>query len=62
MSKKFTPAQHNHQVMELGTIAILQALFKWEDKLIRYKINVVINHKALEFFYTARLEQNGHYM
>jgi hypothetical protein len=36
MSKKFTVAQHNYAVHELETLAILEALLKWEDKLIRY--------------------------
>jgi hypothetical protein len=34
MSKKFTSAQHNYRVFEMETIAILEALLKWEDKLI----------------------------
>ena len=34
MSKKFTSAQHNYRVLEMETIAILEALLKWEDKLI----------------------------
>ena len=34
MSKKFTAAQHNYRVFEMETIAILEALLKWEDKLI----------------------------
>ena len=32
------------------TIAILEALLKWEDKLIGYRIHVVTDHQALEFF------------
>ena len=31
-------------------IVILEALLKWEDKLVRYCIHVVTDHKALEFF------------
>jgi hypothetical protein len=34
MSKKFTSAQHNYRVFEMETIAILEALLKWEDKLL----------------------------
>ena len=37
---------------ELKTLAILEALIKWEDKLIGYKIHVITDHKALEFFKT----------
>ncbi|KAG6818407.1 hypothetical protein H0H92_002749, partial [Tricholoma furcatifolium] len=34
MSKKFTSAQQNYAVHELETLAILEALLKWEDKLL----------------------------
>jgi hypothetical protein len=54
MSKKFTAAQHNYHVFEMETIAILESLLKWEDKLIGNRINVVTNHRALEFFKTQR--------
>jgi hypothetical protein len=52
MSKKFTTAQQNYAVHELETLAILEALLKWEDKLIGYHIHVITDHKALEFFKT----------
>lgn len=52
MSKKFTAAQHNYRVHELETLAILEALMKWEDKLIGYHVHVITDHKALEFFKT----------
>ena len=56
MSKKFTSAQQNYAVHELETLAILEALIKWEDKLIGCKILIITDHKALEFFKTqARL-------
>jgi RNase H-like domain found in reverse transcriptase/Reverse transcriptase (RNA-dependent DNA polymerase)/Integrase zinc binding domain len=54
MSKKFTAAQHNYRVFEMETIAILEGLLKWEDKLIGHKIHVVTDHRALEFFKTQR--------
>jgi hypothetical protein len=54
MSKKFTSAQHNYRVFEQETLAILEALLKWEDKLMGYRIHVVTDHKALEFFKTQR--------
>jgi hypothetical protein len=54
MSKKFTAAQMNYRVFEMETIAILEALLKWEDKLLGRKILVVTDHKALEFFKTQR--------
>jgi hypothetical protein len=50
MSKKFTAAQHNYHVFEVETIAILEALLKWEDKLIGRHIHIITDHKALEFF------------
>ncbi|KAG6880466.1 hypothetical protein C0995_003823, partial [Termitomyces sp. Mi166 len=34
MSCKFTTAQQNYAVHELETLAILEALLKWEDKLM----------------------------
>jgi len=50
MSRKFMDTQCHYQVYEQETLAILEALLKWEDKLIEYHIHVVIDHKALEFF------------
>jgi hypothetical protein len=52
MSKKFTDAQRNYCVFEQETLAILEALLKWENKLLGYRIHVVTDHKALEFFKT----------
>lgn len=52
MSKKFTDTQRNYRVFETETLAILEALLKWEDKLVGYRIHVVTDHKALEFFKT----------
>lgn len=52
MSKKFTTAQRSYRVFELETIAILEALLKWEDKLLSHRVNVVTDHKSLEFFKT----------
>lgn len=54
MSKKFSDAQRNYRVFECEMLAILEALLKWEDKLIGYKINVVTDHEALTFFQTQR--------
>jgi hypothetical protein len=52
MSKKFTSAQQNYAVHEMETLAILESLQRWEDKLVGYRIHVVTDHKALEFFKT----------
>ena len=45
--KKFTSAQHNHCTHEHETLAVLEALMKWEDKLLGRKFTVVTDHKGL---------------
>ena len=50
MSKKFSTAQQNYAVHELEMLVILESFQKWEDKLVGYKIRVITDHKALEFF------------
>jgi RNase H-like domain found in reverse transcriptase len=50
MSKKFYNTQFNYHVFEMETLAILEALLKWEDKLIGHKFTVVTDHRSLEFF------------
>ncbi|KAG6882888.1 hypothetical protein C0995_013528 [Termitomyces sp. Mi166 len=52
MSCKFTTAQQNYAVHKLETLTILEALLKWEDKLMGYNIHIITDHKALEFFKT----------
>jgi hypothetical protein len=52
MSQKFTNVQRHYHVLEQETIAILEALLKWEDKLIGYRIHIVTDHQALKFFQT----------
>jgi hypothetical protein len=54
MSRKFTDAQRNYRTFEHETIAILEALLKWEDKLIGFRINIVTDHEALRFLQTQR--------
>lgn len=49
MSRKFTPAQHAYPIYEMEMLAILQALIKWEDKLLGRKFNVITDHEALKF-------------
>jgi hypothetical protein len=44
--------QQHYAVHELETLAILEALQHWEDKLVGYKIHVIMDHQALEFFKT----------
>ena len=52
LSKKFSSAQQNYHTHEHETIAILEALIKWEDKLLGRKFIVVTDHKSLEYFET----------
>ena len=52
LSKKFTSAQHNYHMHEHETLAVLEALMKWEDKPLGRKFTVVTNHKGLEYFKT----------
>jgi hypothetical protein len=47
-----TNAQRHYCVFEQETITILEALLKWEDKLIGYRTHVITDHQALEFFQT----------
>jgi len=54
MSRKFPTAQHNYCIFGVETLAILKALLKWEDKLIGNHLQVVTDHRALEFFKTQR--------
>lgn len=50
MSKRFTAAQRNYRTYEQETLAIIEALSKWSDKLMGRKFTIVTDHKALEFF------------
>ena len=52
LSKKFTSAQHNYHMHKHETLAVLEALMKWEDKLLGRKFTVVTDHKDLEYFKT----------
>src|SRR6266481_3360103 len=52
LSKKFSVAQQNYWTHEHETIAILEALIRWEDKLLGCKFVIVTNHKSLEYFKT----------
>lgn len=49
MSKKFTSAQHSYKVFELEFLAILEALLKWEDKLLGREFHIITDHEALQF-------------
>lgn len=49
MSKKFTDAQRSYRVFEQETLAILEALMRWEDKLLGRFINIVTDHESLQY-------------
>ena len=52
LSKKFSSAQQSYRTHEHETIAILEALIKWEDKLLGQQFVIVTDHKSLEHFKT----------
>ena len=52
VQKKFSSAQRNYHTDEHEMIAILEALIKWEDKLLGQKCVIVTDHKGLEYFKT----------
>ena len=52
LSKKFSNVQHNYRTHEHETIAVLEVLMKWEDKLLGRKFTLVTDHKGLEYFKT----------
>ncbi|KIK14930.1 hypothetical protein PISMIDRAFT_16915, partial [Pisolithus microcarpus 441] len=54
MSKKLTDAQHNYRTFERETLAILEVLLKWEDKLLGFHFKVITDHKALQFLRTQQ--------
>lgn len=54
MSKKWTNAQRSYFTFEQEGLAIIEALMKWEDRLIGRRLNVVTDHKALTFFKQMR--------
>ena len=49
---KFTNVQHKICMHEHETIAVLEALMKWEDELLGQKFTLVTDHKGLEYFKT----------
>ena len=54
LSKKFSSAQHSYRTYEQETLAILEGLLRWEDKLLGREIIVITDHRTLEFFNTQR--------
>ena len=54
LSKKFSTAQASYRTYEQETLAILEGLLRWEDKLLGRKIVIITDHRTLEFFNTQR--------
>ena len=49
MSKKLSDAQQNYRMFEHETLVIIEALLKWEDKLLGFKFKIITDHKALRY-------------
>ncbi|KAL1944124.1 hypothetical protein VTO73DRAFT_3309 [Trametes versicolor] len=47
MSKKFTSAQRSYRTYEHEALGIIEALMKWEDRLLGRRFFVATDHKAL---------------
>ena len=54
MSKKLTDTQQNYQMFEQETLAIIEALLKWEDKLLGFKFTIVTDHEDLGYLKMQR--------
>ena len=54
LSKKFSSAQLSYCTYEQETLAILEGLLHWEDKLLGRKMVIMTDHQTLEFFNTQR--------
>jgi RNase H-like domain found in reverse transcriptase len=50
LSKKFSVAQKHYRTHEHKTVTVLEALMKWEDKLLGQNFTLVTDHKGLEYF------------
>lgn len=53
MSKKFTSAQRSYRTFEHEALACIEALMKWEDKLVGRRFIIVTDHEALETIKTT---------
>jgi hypothetical protein len=52
LSKKFSSAQLSYRTYKQETLAILEGLLHWEDKLLGCEIIIITDHHMLEFFNT----------
>ena len=48
MSKKFTSAQRSYRTFKHEALMVIEALMKWEDKLVARKFMIFTDHEALE--------------
>lgn len=53
MSKKFSSAQRSYKTYEHEALAVIEALLKWEDKLIGREFWIATDHEALETIKTT---------
>ena len=53
MSKKFTAAQRSYRTFEHEALGVIEALMKWEDKLVGREFTIVTDHEALETIKTS---------
>ena len=54
MSKKLSDAQQNYRTFKRETLMIIEALLKWEDKLLSFKFKIITDHEALRYLKTQR--------
>jgi hypothetical protein len=59
MSKKFTSAQRSYKTYKQEALAVIEALMKWEDKLLGRHFIIATDHKALTSVKTATSGRNG---
>jgi RNase H-like domain found in reverse transcriptase len=54
LSKKVSVSQQHYRTYKHETIAMLETLMKWEDKLLGRKFTLVTDHKGLKYFKTQK--------
>ena len=54
MSKKLSDTQQNYRTFKHKTLGIIEALLKWEDKLLGFGFTIVTDHEALRYLNTQR--------
>ncbi|KAL1940906.1 hypothetical protein VTO73DRAFT_7542 [Trametes versicolor] len=59
MSKKFTSAQRSYPTYEQEALGVIEALLKWEDRLLGRKFIIATDHEALTTMKTVRRDTNS---